>query len=133
MFFHFEHRRQPLLARQEFFKRLASHALLGAAIIGGSLAIGILGYHFLGGLSWLDSLVNASMILGGMGPVNPIAAKAGKVFESIYALYAGIVFLLTAGIILAPMAHRILHRFHLETESDVEREDDKAVGKGKQG
>jgi hypothetical protein len=124
MFWRYEHRGQPLLPRLEFLKRVVIHVSIGAGIIFGSLGVGILGYHILGGLSWIDSLVNASMILGGMGPVDPISRNAGKVFASFYALYSGIVFLLTVGIIIAPVAHRILHRFHLETEGDVEKEEE---------
>jgi hypothetical protein len=123
MFWRYERRGQPLLPRIEFFRRLAIHAGIGIAIIGGSLGIGILGYHFIGGMAWIDSLLNASMILGGMGPVDAITSNAAKVFASFYALYSGIAFLLTVGIMIAPAAHRILHRFHLETEEDVAREE----------
>ena len=83
-------------------------------MIGGSLLLGMAGYHWLEGLSWLDSLVNASMLLGGMGPVNGIQTNAGKVFASFCALYSGIVFLIVVGIMFAPLFHRFLHRFHLE-------------------
>jgi len=124
MFWKYEHRRQPLISRWEFIKRVALHTALSIGIIGGSLGIGILGYHFLGGLAWIDSLVNASMILGGMGPVDPITAEAGKIFASFYALYSGMVFLLTVGIIIAPVAHRILHRLNMETEGDVQNQEE---------
>ena len=124
MFWKFEHRRQPLISRLEFYKRVAVHTAIGLGIIGGSLGIGVLGYHYLGQLDWIDALVNASMILGGMGPVDPITRDAGKVFTSLYALYSGIVFLLTVGIIIAPVAHRILHRLNLETEGDVEKQEE---------
>ena len=83
-------------------------------MIGGSLLLGMAGYHWLEGLAWLDSLVNASMLLGGMGPVNGIQTNAGKVFASFYALYSGIIFLIVVGIMFAPLFHRFLHRFHLE-------------------
>jgi len=119
MFSKYEHRSQPLLPRLEFYKRVAFHAAVAFGIIGGSLLMGVLGYHFLEGLGWLDSLVNASMILGGMGPVNALQTSGGKIFASFYALYSGIVFLLTVGILIAPVAHRILHRMHLETEADI--------------
>jgi hypothetical protein len=112
----YEHRTQPLLPRRAFLLRLASHTLVALAVIFGSLLMGVLGYHFLEGLPWLDSLVNASMILGGMGPVDPLHTTAGKLFASFYALYSGIVFLVAVGIIFAPVFHRILHRFHLERE-----------------
>jgi hypothetical protein len=112
----YEHRNEPLLSRAAFFRRLASHAGIAIGIVLGSLGIGILGYHFLEGLAWIDSLVNAAMILGGMGPVDVLHTTAGKLFASFYALYSGIIFLLAVGIIFAPVFHRILHRFHLETE-----------------
>lgn len=85
-----------------------------------SLFIGVLGYHIFGGLSWLDSLVNASMILGGMGPVNPIQSVAGKWFASFYALYSGMVLLIAVGVILAPVFHRFLHKFHLDIDEESE-------------
>jgi hypothetical protein len=78
--------------------------------------MGILGYHFLEKLSWIDSLVNAAMILGGMGPVNELHTNLGKLFAAFYALYSGIVFLVVVAVILAPLYHRFLHRFHLEIE-----------------
>lgn len=113
-YFRYEHRSQPLLPRRHYLRRLAWHGLLGLALILASLAIGILGYHILEGLSWLDSLLNASMILGGMGPVNELHSNAGKLFASFYSLFAGIVFLIIAGILVAPVVHRFLHRLHME-------------------
>jgi hypothetical protein len=118
----YEHRSQPLLPRRAFLLRLASHTLVALAVIFGSLLIGILGYHFTEGLPWIDSLVNASMILGGMGPVDALHTTAGKLFASFYALYSGIVFLVAVGLIFAPVFHRILHRFHLETEERDSKE-----------
>ena len=85
-----------------------------AAIILGSLTIGVLGYHLLEGLPWLDALLNASMILGGMGPVDALRTDGGKLFASIYALYSGLVVLVAAGILLAPIAHRVMHRMHMD-------------------
>lgn len=81
-----------------------------------SLLIGILGYHFICKLSWLDSLVNASMILGGMGEIDIIQSNSGKVFISLYALYSGITFLSASAIIMAPIFHRVMHRFHLDVD-----------------
>jgi hypothetical protein len=118
----YEHRNQPLLPRTAFLQRLASHVGIAIGIVSGSLVMGILGYHFLEGLAWIDALVNASMILGGMGPVDPLHTNAGKVFASFYALYSGIVFLVAVGIIFAPVFHRILHRFHMETGTDDSKE-----------
>ncbi len=81
-----------------------------------ALGIGILGYHFLEGLSWINSLLNASMILGGMGPVNPLQTTAGKLFASFYALFSGVVFIAAMGVLAAPIFHRFLHHFHLADE-----------------
>lgn len=90
---------------------------MALTLVGVSLGIGIAGYHYLGGLDWVDSLLNASMILGGMGPVDILKSRQAKLFASFYALFSGIVFLGVAGLMLAPIAHRILHYLHLE-ESD---------------
>ena len=113
----YEHRSQPLLPKHLFLRRVVKHILLALAVIFGSLFIGILGYHVTEGLSWLDSLLNASMILGGMGPVNQIQTSGGKIFASFYALFSGIVFLVTAAILIAPVVHRFLHRLHFEGKS----------------
>jgi len=110
----YEHRTEPLLPRRRFFRRLLRHALLALALLASSLGLGVLGYHFTEGLSWLDALLNASMILGGMGPVAQLHTQAGKIFASLYALFSGAVFLGIAGIVVAPLAHRLLHRLHLE-------------------
>jgi len=88
--------------------------------VAGSLGLGVLGYHLLGGLSWLDALVNASMILTGMGPVNEIATVAGKLFAAFYALFSGVAFLTIVAVLLAPAVHRFLHRFHLDLAGDPE-------------
>ncbi len=114
----YEHRSQPLLSSREFALRLLSHAAVAASLLIVSLALGVLGYHFLVGLAWLDSLLNASMILGGMGPVDSISSPLGKVFASIYALFAGIVFLALSAILVAPLAHRLLHRIHVEGDDE---------------
>ena len=110
----YERRNQPLLPRRLFFNRLAAHALLAAAIAAVSLAVGMLGYHVLEGLSWLDSFLNAAMLLGGMGPVAELHTSAGKVFAGLYALYSGMILLVIVGLLLAPVIHRFLHSFHLE-------------------
>lgn len=89
---------------------------IGGLLILVSLIVGMLGYHVFENLSWLDSLLNASMILSGMGPVNPVQTDAGKLFASFYALYSGIVPLAAAGVLAAPIFHRFLHHFHLEDE-----------------
>lgn len=117
---HYERHDQPLLPRREFVLRILKHATAGAGVLVVSLIIGVLGYHFFESLSWLDALLNASMILGGMGPVNPVVTPAGKVFASLYAIFSGMVFLAVAGVMMAPVAHRILHRLHME-ESEPEK------------
>ncbi len=114
----YEHHKQPLAKKSVFAKRLMLNGLIGAALLFVSLGIGMLGYHFLEGLSWLDSMLNASMILGGMGPVNPLQTTAGKVFASFYALFSGLVFIGVAGILLTPFVHRLLHQFHLDPDTD---------------
>ncbi|MGE5123382.1 MAG: hypothetical protein ACM3H7_02620 [Acidobacteriaceae bacterium] len=116
----FEHRQQPLLSTHEFLIRQLIFLLAAVGMIIGSLVLGMLGYHFLEKLSWIDALVNAAMLLGGMGPVNELHTNAGKLFASFYALYSGIVFLVSVGVILAPLYHRFLHRFHLEMDEATE-------------
>jgi hypothetical protein len=112
----FERKHQPLASARVFRHRMLASLGLAFAIIGGSLLIGVAGYHYWGGLGWLDALVNASMILGGMGPVDPITGVAGKWFASVYALYSGIALLTSVGVIFAPAVHRLLHGFHLEAD-----------------
>lgn len=90
--------------------------VLSAASIASALGIGVVGYHYFGGLPWIDALVNASMILGGMGPVDPITTHAGKLFASAYALFSGLLFIGAASLVLAPFVHRIMHTIHLEEE-----------------
>jgi len=109
-----EHRSEPLLPWPQFVRRMTRSGSVGATIVVIALAIGVLGYHVFGRLAWLDALVNASMILGGMGPVDPITTVAGKLFESAYALFSGVAFLTSVGIFLAPALHRLIHRLHLE-------------------
>lgn len=112
----FEHRSEPLASPTEFRRRMLNYGLITILIILFSLAIGMLGYHYFESLSWIDSLLNASMILGGMGPVNDLKTDSGKIFASFYALYSGIILLASVGILAAPLFHRVLHRFHLEIE-----------------
>ena len=109
----YEHHKQPLAKSSIFAKRLALNGIIGLALLILSLGIGMFGYHFLEGLSWIDSLLNASMILGGMGPVAPLQTVAGKIFASFYALYSGVVLLASVGILATPIFHRFMHRFHL--------------------
>ena len=110
----FERLNQPLLARHLFLRRVARWSAVAGVVLVGSLTLGICGYHFLEGLPWVDSLLDASMILGGMGPVDPIRTTAGKIFASAYALYSGLAIISIAGLLIAPLFHRFLHRFHIE-------------------
>jgi hypothetical protein len=97
------------------------YGVAAAALIVGSLLIGIVGYHFFENQSFVDALLNASMILGGEGPVTPMQTTAGKVFASVYALFSGVVFLVAVGVFLAPLVHRIFHKFHLDAEERARR------------
>jgi flagellar biosynthesis protein FliR len=114
----FEHRSEPLATPAEFRRRMLQYGMITAIMILISLMIGVLGYHYFESLSWVDSLLNASMILGGMGPVDPLRTDSGKVFASFYALYSGIILLASVGVLGAPLFHRVLHRFHLEIEGE---------------
>jgi len=109
----YEHHKQPLAKQSVFVRRLMWNGMIGLLLLAFSLGIGMLGYHFLEGLAWIDSLLNASMILGGMGPVAPLQTAAGKLFASLYALYSGVILLASVGILVTPIFHRFLHRFHL--------------------
>lgn len=110
----YEARKQPLASRRRFVSRVAVSMLVVLAIIGVSLLGGMLGYAHFEGMSWLDAFVNAAMILSGMGPVEPLKTEAGKLFAGCYAIYSGLIVILITGIVLAPIAHRILHRFHVD-------------------
>ncbi len=113
----FEHKSQPLLPRNLFLSRLLKHAATSGGLFLFSLLLGVIGYRVLEGFSWIDALLNASMILGGMGPVNPLLTIPGKIFASFYALFSGVIFLVGAGLMITPIAHRILHRLHLDEET----------------
>ena len=110
----FEHRKSKLLPRREFYKRLARHFAFGTAIVFGALCIGMIGYHHFDKLPWLDAFENAAMILSGMEPLMQSEPDAGKVFAGCYALFSGLAFITSVSIVLAPVLHRFLHKFHLE-------------------
>lgn len=110
----FEHRAQPVIPPQQFIVRLAYSGIVALALIAISLLVGMIGYRTFEGLSWIDAFLNAAMLLGGMGPVNYPVTDGGKLFAGLYALYCGLAVIFVAGVILAPIAHRILHRFHME-------------------
>lgn len=110
----YESKSQPPITRSAFARRLALHLALAVALLVVSLVVGMLGYAHFEQLSALDAFLNAAMLLGGMGPVNAPVTSAGKLFAGLYALYAGLVFVVTAGLVLTPVVHRILHRFHAD-------------------
>ena len=97
-----------------FVRRMAAYVALVILLILCALFIGVAGYHWLVGLSWIDSLLNASMILGGMGEIDALTTTSAKVFASAYALFSGLVFIAIMGILFMPLIHRILHSFHME-------------------
>jgi hypothetical protein len=100
--------------RRPFYHRFLLALALAGGVIGFSLSLGILGYHFIAGLRWVDALLDASMILSGMGPVSPLTSDAAKVFASGYALFSGLILISATGIVLTPVFHRVLHKFHVE-------------------
>ena len=118
----FERRTEPLLPRSDFIRRLLKSIGLSLALIFLSLLIGMIGYGATEGMSWIDAFLNASMLMGGMGPVDALKTDAGKLFAGIYALYSGLVLLIAVGIIAAPIYHRFLHRFHLEIDEDQSKD-----------
>lgn len=113
----FEHRTEKLLPICHFVGRMLGSFSIAVAVIALALGIGVLGYHHFAGLSWIDSLLNASMILTGMGPIDPMRSDAAKLFASLYALFSGVVFLTAVALLLSPIFHRLLHHFHLDDES----------------
>jgi hypothetical protein len=110
----YEHRTKPVLPRRDFLRRAAGHLLLGVVIVLASVFAGTLGYHVFVGLPWIDAFLNASMILGGMGPLAPVVTPAAKLFAAFYALYSGLFFVAFIGVVLAPWVHRLLHKMHVE-------------------
>lgn len=114
----FEKRHEHHAAPRVFLLRLALYLGLATSLIGGSLAVGMLGYAHYEGLLWRDAFLNAAMLLGGMGPVDRLQTPGGKVFAGIFALYAGLVFLVAAGLVLAPVVHRVTHAFHVQEGRD---------------
>lgn len=113
---HYEHRLQPPLSRMQFLMRLARHCGAASGLVAVSVAIGTAGYHWLAGASWIDAFLNACMLLGGMGPVGEIQTTGGKLFAALFALYAGLVFLVCLAILITPILHRVLHKFHWESD-----------------
>ena len=116
----YENRFNPLLPRPKFYHRLARSAGLGLTVVGSSLLIGMAGYHVFEHLGWIDSFVNASMILSGMGPLGELKSSGGKIFAGCYALFSGVAFLTSFALVFAPVFHRFIHKFHLESDKDAE-------------
>ncbi|MCU0445328.1 MAG: hypothetical protein MUE85_10455 [Microscillaceae bacterium] len=114
----FENYSTPLLNRTRFLRRVLYYFFFSALVLFSSLALGVVGYHYFGELNWIDSLLNASMILTGMGPVNPMRNDVGKLFASFYALFSGLAFLTTQSILLAPLVHRFLHICRVDVSGD---------------
>jgi hypothetical protein len=114
----YEHKDEPLLNKEKFTQRLWRNILLAALLIAISLLVGMGGYHYFGELPWIDSFLNASMILTGMGPVDRMNCEAGKLFAAFYSLFSGIAFLTTIGVILAPLLHRGMHKFHISNDNE---------------
>lgn len=116
----YEKKSQPLASPKKFRHRLFRNGLWALAFLGFSLLIGVLGYKYTCGFGWVDSLLNASMILGGMGPVDIIKEgnNAGKIFASFYAIYCGVALLTSIGVLFTPVLHRVYHRFHMEEDDD---------------
>lgn len=110
----FEHKHQQLAPFPVFLKRLAVSVAIAILLVLFALFIGICGYHYLAKLGWIDSLLNASMILGGMGQIDTLTTPGAKVFASAYALFSGLIFIAVMGFVLSPIAHRMLHRFHVD-------------------
>jgi hypothetical protein len=116
----YEHRKDRLLTRAEFTRRVMHSGAIVLISVSIALSIGVLGYHYFNKLPWIDALLDASMILGGMGPVNPITSTPAKLFASFYALFSGLFFIAATGLLLAPFFHRFLHKFHLEKTKGIE-------------
>lgn len=116
----FEHHSARLLPWPAFGLRVARFAAVSSAIVGASLALGAVGYHVYGELPWVDALLNAAMILTGMGPVDRMETTAGKLFATGYALYSGVAFLSTTALLLAPIAHRFLHALHVSEDDGAD-------------
>ena len=115
----FERKTDALLPRRAFLLRMGRSVAVSFAFLGFSLLLGSTGYHFFAGLPWVDALLNASMILTGMGPVDPMPSTGAKLFAAAYALYSGVAFLTTMAVLIAPLAHRFMHRFHLEQDRET--------------
>ena len=116
----FERKHEKLAPPSVFVRRMAASVAIAGILVSATLSIGIAGYHWLAGFGWVDSLLEASMILGGMGPIQTLPTTGAKIFASGYALFSGLAFIAVMGIILAPITHRMLHKFHID-EADIQK------------
>jgi hypothetical protein len=114
----YERHHEPLISREAYLRRILWSGGLAFAAVLAALFLGVSGYHWIEGLPWVDSILNAAMILGGMGPVAELHTTAGKLFAAAYALFSGLMFIMVAGLLFAPVIHRFLHIFHLEAGSE---------------
>lgn len=114
----FEHKTEPLVKSHILLFRILTGLLIGVCIISFSLFIGMLGYHLIGGLSWIDSFLEAAMISAGMGPIAPLKTDSAKLFAGFYALYSGLALIVTIGVVFAPIVHRFFHAMHVELDDD---------------
>lgn len=112
----FEHHSQPVLPFGQFIKRIIRYTFFAFILLGVSLGIGVAGYHYINDLPWIDALLNASMILTGMGPIDPMKNDDAKLFASFYSIFSGVVFLSTVAVFLSPIVHRFLHKLHVDEE-----------------
>jgi len=117
----YEHRHDPLIPRELYLRRLARNGGIASAMVFAVLFLGVSGYHWIEGIPWVDAILNAAMILGGMGPVAELRTTAGKLFAAGYALFSGLFFIAVAGILFVPVVHRFLHRFHLEEGGKIRK------------
>jgi hypothetical protein len=112
----FERKYEKLAPMSVFIRRMAESVMMAGILIAVTLFIGVTGYHWIAGIGWVDSLLEASMILGGMGPVKNLTTTGAKIFASVYALFSGLIFIAIMGVVLAPVTHRMLHKFHIDEE-----------------
>jgi hypothetical protein len=127
----YERRHEPLAPLGVFLRRILFSLVPAIGMIAVSLSIGIAGYHWIAGFGWIDSLLEASMILGGMGPVNPLPNDGAKLFASFYALFSGLIFIGVMGVVLAPLAHRLMHKVHIDDQSLAQKSAAKTKAKSK--
>jgi hypothetical protein len=114
----YERHHEPLISREAYFRRIAQSGGLASSVVFAALFLGVSGYHWIEGIPWVDAILNAAMILGGMGPVAELHTTAGKLFAAAYALFSGLMFIVVAGLLFAPVIHRFLHKFHLEGDRE---------------